>query len=233
MSDRDTETTPPNPGDSPDFVMDPDPVASEIDRQALIEAGGNGVLPKTSPNTLKNLRDRASWGDEDAIKILADWEKAKAEAVAAGEPVPLPAGHPCETNPFLFRPGDAMNPGGRKRRKTLTESLREAMAEAMPDEIDHLGDGKAIKYVDFVSQTMRKLLIDGLRNGKLGRNEMNLFREIFDRLDPKPRRIEITAGDDDGPSVVYVPGYGPQAQEIDRESREIAATVDVVDQISE
>lgn len=106
-----------------------------------------------------------------------------------------------------WKPGQSGNPKGRPKRKTLTERMLEELDKPVRDK-----QGKPVKDDDGNVLTKYDLLVqkrvdDAIRTGAL-------FVEVGDRIDPKPKRVELRVDPRD-------PDEDPEAD--DRTIREILA----------
>jgi Family of unknown function (DUF5681) len=90
-----------------------------------------------------------------------------------------PRGKPFEKgNQVGFKPGVSGNPGGRPKSRALSEELRARLQQQYP------GRGETT-YGRLVAEKLVDLAIDG---------EIAAIREIFDRIEGKPRQaIDLTA----------------------------------------
>ncbi len=98
--------------------------------------------------------------------------------------------------PFQWKPGQSGNPAGRKKGRLLSEDLRTLLKYGVPeawqkDVAALLGvkpaQLKGLRIQELVAAVLvRQAVVDG---------ERGAMQEIYDRLDPKPKRIEISGRD--------------------------------------
>ncbi len=113
-------------------------------------------------------------------------------------------------NAWSWKPGASGNPKGRTKRRTLSEDLFEMGQHGLPEEwrkeicgILDLDPEKPVDLRKLENLTLQQtaaamLFVRALRDGN-----MTAFTEIFDRLDQKPKRVEVT-GRDGGPIQAQV-----------------------------
>lgn len=128
--------------------------------------------------------------------------KKKATASKTGAASRDVVGRFQKPNPWTWEPGQSGNPNGRPKRRTLTEDLAEIGRHGTPKEWlrdaatalgldpDSPEGAKTLEGLTIQQAFAASLYRRALRDGNLG-----AAAEIFDRLDPKPKRVEISGRD--------------------------------------
>lgn len=95
-------------------------------------------------------------------------------------------------NPHSWRPGMSGNPGGRPKRRSFSEDAYDILMADL-DETDRTELAKLLRVeIDDLGKVDTQRFIAAVMVSRAKRGDMDAFREIFDRRDPKPRRVEIS-----------------------------------------
>lgn len=131
-------------------------------------------------------------------------------------------------NAGAFKPGEVGNPKGRPKRKTVSELTYDALQAKAPVKLRR----DAAKVIGCDPEALRGLSIIELTAATLaarGVLDLEAFREVHDRLDPKPRRVEV--GGPDGGAVEVRLGRADlteeEAEDVYRRARSGGEIVDV------
>lgn len=100
----------------------------------------------------------------------------------------------------VFKPGQSGNPKGRPKGRTLVEIINDVLAEEV-----RIGDGDSVSRME---AAVRIAADEAIRN-----RDVRWFRELMDRISPKPKRIEVSNVDESEPTAIVLPSWGPAADD--------------------
>src|ERR1017187_9707883 len=88
---------------------------------------------------------------------------------------------PEEAKPFMWKPGESGNPGGRPKKKPLTDAYAALLAKLIPN------DKEGRTFAEAIAQAMIKEAVKG---------KVNAASEIADRIEGKSlQRVAVSDGD--------------------------------------
>ena len=101
-----------------------------------------------------------------------------------------PRGNPAKITDFRWKRGQSGNPKGRPRKESLTDILRDVLAERIPKAQDPRQSQLAYALI-------RNFVLEAIRT-----KDTAMFAEIFNRTDGKVKDRIVVGGDDGAPIQV-------------------------------
>lgn len=94
-----------------------------------------------------------------------------------------------------WRPGQSGNPKGRPKGRTATEIIRDLGNTTKTVRVD--GEEQTMTLQEIVIMGFWQQLTGNAANKKVGKIDIDIFRELFGRTDPKPKATEEEKGEDE------------------------------------